>query len=166
MLPAAKRRLLRSAAGALPSHPSSLPGSNTRTTNSSACTASILPTSASVGNNPVIRTATTTTATTPDYWEAVSVVDQKPLNQEEKLQIYKELSKFKLSGFVVMTTMVGYAMAPGVFSASQLALTTIGTAFCVASANTLNQWVEVPFDSQMKRTSKRPIVRGVSVECV
>lgn len=38
-----------------------------------------------------------------------------------------------------MTTMFGYAMAPVELSASMLFWTTVGTAFCVTSANTLNQ---------------------------
>ena len=36
----------------------------------------------------------------------------------------------------------------------------IGTALCVFSANSFNQWLEVPFDAQMKRTCNRPLVRG------
>lgn len=162
---------------------------------------------------------------------AVSWVEQPLLETAGYLSVYKELSKIKLSGLVVLTTMVGYAMAPGAFSGTELFLTTLGTSFCVASANTLNQvrvvsyryhycriitqhddklkldvwrtclppapppslppsrplslvygctrleftvfprspspspfsllqWIEVPYDSQMKRTKNRPVVRG------
>jgi protoheme IX farnesyltransferase len=56
--------------------------------------------------------------------------------------------------------MCGYAVAPGALSLSQLAFTTIGTALCASSANTLNQWMESPFDAQMQRTRSRPIVIG------
>ncbi len=30
---------------------------------------------------------------------------------------------------------------------------------CIASANTLNQWMEVPFDAKMSRTCKRPLCK-------
>jgi len=36
----------------------------------------------------------------------------------------------------------------------------VGTTFCSASANSINQIIEVPFDSQMGRTRDRPLVRG------
>eukprot|EP00163_Fabomonas_tropica_P008958 TRINITY_DN18750_c0_g1_i1.p1 TRINITY_DN18750_c0_g1~~TRINITY_DN18750_c0_g1_i1.p1 ORF type:complete len:283 (-),score=20.46 TRINITY_DN18750_c0_g1_i1:12-827(-) len=38
--------------------------------------------------------------------------------------------------------------------------TMIGTTLCIASANSLNQWLEAPFDSQMTRTQGRPIPCG------
>jgi len=37
--------------------------------------------------------------------------------------------------------------------------TTVGTALCSASANSINQLVEVPYDAQMKRTRNRVLVR-------
>jgi len=37
--------------------------------------------------------------------------------------------------------------------------TAVGTTLCAASANTLNQIQEVPFDAQMARTRARPLVR-------
>ncbi len=49
----------------------------------------------------------------------------------------------RLSGLVVLTTMVGYAMAPGALQGSTLLWTTLGTALCVNAANTWNQWAEV-----------------------
>lgn len=83
------------------------------------------------------------------------------------LQAYLALSKSRLATLVVLTTMAGYAMAPGTCSlaassgspALLLLWTTVGTASCVMSANTLNQWMEIPFDSQMTRTRGRPLVR-------
>lgn len=63
--------------------------------------------------------------------------------------------------------MAGFAIAPTHLLAafplsthlSLLFSTTIGTALCVASANTFNQFVEWPFDSQMTRTRNRPLAR-------
>ena len=70
-----------------------------------------------------------------------------------------ELSKARLSALVVLTTMAGYALAPGATEVGTLLWTTAGTALCSASANSLNQWIEVPYDSQMTRTRNRVLVR-------
>merc|ERR1719423_600012 len=51
-------------------------------------------------------------------------------------------------------------MAPGDLSMSTALLATIGTAMASASANSINQILEVPFDSQMNRTKNRVLVRG------
>jgi protoheme IX farnesyltransferase len=48
-----------------------------------------------------------------------------------------------------------------VFDPYVLALSTIGVGFISASANTVNQFLEVPFDSQMNRTKNRVLVRGL-----
>ena len=85
----------------------------------------------------------------------------------------------------MITCVLGYGMAPGELSALTAISTTVGTTLCVFAANALNQvtgppclvrltvgcgahaahrahaqWMEVPFDAQMKRTRSRPIVRG------
>lgn len=52
-------------------------------------------------------------------------------------------------------------MAPAPLDISNLLWTTIGTTLCICSANSINQFIEVPFDSQMKRTKARVIVRGL-----
>jgi len=73
--------------------------------------------------------------------------------------VYKDLSKSKLSALVVLTTMCGYALAPGATNVIELLSTTIGTGLCTASANAINQWIEAPFDAQMSRTRNRVLVR-------
>jgi protoheme IX farnesyltransferase len=73
--------------------------------------------------------------------------------------IIKELSKGRLAALVVLTTMCGYALAPGAANLATMFWTTTGTALCISSANTLNQWLEVPFDAQMARTRHRALVR-------
>ncbi|ORY94191.1 protoheme IX farnesyltransferase [Syncephalastrum racemosum] len=55
--------------------------------------------------------------------------------------------------------MSGYAMAPGAAGVSTLLYTTVGTALCIASANAINQWIEVPYDAQMLRTRNRVLGR-------
>ena len=72
---------------------------------------------------------------------------------------YPQLSKAKLSSFVILTTMAGYAVAPTALNLATLGWTTLGTGACVASANIINQWIEAPFDSQMSRTKNRVLVR-------
>ena len=76
-----------------------------------------------------------------------------------KLSVYPELAKAKLAGFVLLTTMTGYAMGTCPTTISSLAMVTTGTGLCIMSANSLNQWIESPFDTQMSRTRNRPIVR-------
>ena len=51
-------------------------------------------------------------------------------------------------------------MAPGELSLATAVLATLGTAMASAAANTINQILEVPFDSQMNRTKNRVLVRG------
>ena len=74
-------------------------------------------------------------------------------------KIYSQLSKSQLTMLVVLTSMAGVAISPLPASMSTLLATAVGTASCSASANTLNQLQEVPFDAQMVRTRMRPLVR-------
>ena len=83
------------------------------------------------------------------------------LSWRQKLRYYLRLSKIRLTGLVVLTTMAGFSLAPGEFSAITFGLASVGTMLCSCSANTINQWLEVPFDSQMSRTKNRVLVRGL-----
>jgi protoheme IX farnesyltransferase len=77
--------------------------------------------------------------------------------------------------------MGGFALAPGTFDWMNFGVTAVGTGLCVAAANTYNQarrlkavlntrivnpdcgteqWIEIPYDAQMKRTRNRPLVSG------
>jgi protoheme IX farnesyltransferase len=78
---------------------------------------------------------------------------------EFKISYYKDLSKAKLASFVLISTMAGYALAPGMGSVAGLLNVTVGTGLCIASANTFNQWIEIPYDSQMSRTRNRILPR-------
>lgn len=75
-------------------------------------------------------------------------------------QHYMMLSKLRLTGLVVLTSMAGYGMAPGMFDPVTFLFVTLGTALTSASANATNQFLEVPYDSQMNRTKNRVLVRG------
>jgi heme o synthase len=75
------------------------------------------------------------------------------------LGIYAQLSKARLTAFNVLVAMSGVALSPIPTTVPVLLSTALGTALCSASANTLNQLQEVPYDAQMARTRGRPLVR-------
>ncbi|KAJ1667755.1 Protoheme IX farnesyltransferase, mitochondrial [Coemansia sp. RSA 25] len=75
------------------------------------------------------------------------------------LRAYADLGKGKLTAFVVLTAMAGYAVAPGAAQVAPLLWTAAGTALCAGSANAFNQWIEAPYDAQMSRTRNRPLAR-------
>jgi len=60
-----------------------------------------------------------------------------------------------------MTTMAGYALAPHSLSLTTFILCCVGTGLVSCAANSVNQFFEVPFDSQMARTRHRALVRGL-----
>ncbi|KAK7013165.1 Protoheme IX farnesyltransferase, mitochondrial [Halocaridina rubra] len=74
---------------------------------------------------------------------------------------YSSLAKDRLTGLVVLTAMAGYAMAPGPFDPVTFVCCSVGTGFTSSAANTINQFFEVPYDSQMDRTRNRILVRGL-----
>lgn len=75
------------------------------------------------------------------------------------LRVYEQLSKSRLTILVVLSAMSSVAMSPYPTPLPVLLSTALGTVLCSASANTLNQIQEVPFDAQMARTRNRPLVR-------
>ncbi|KAF7732593.1 Protoheme IX farnesyltransferase, mitochondrial [Apophysomyces ossiformis] len=109
-----------------------------------------------------LYTTATDPQSTPDDNPSNRVTKFKPITTptcSELPKLYKELIKAKLAGLVALTTMSGYAMAPGAATVSTLLFTTIGTALCISSANAINQWIEVPYDAQMLRTRNRVLGR-------
>ncbi|XP_036408089.1 protoheme IX farnesyltransferase, mitochondrial-like [Megalops cyprinoides] len=82
------------------------------------------------------------------------------LSPEDLPEVYSQLSKIKLTALVVTTTAAGYAMAPVPFDPSVFMLASLGTGLASCAANSINQFFEVPFDSNMNRTKNRPLVRG------
>ncbi|XP_033124433.1 protoheme IX farnesyltransferase, mitochondrial-like [Anneissia japonica] len=94
-------------------------------------------------------------------------VTELPKWVENKVQLsdlpslYMQLSKSRLTGLVVLSAMAGYGMSSGDFVPTTFALMSLGTFFTSCSANAMNQFFEVPFDSQMLRTRNRVLVRGL-----
>ncbi|KAG2149004.1 protoheme IX farnesyltransferase [Suillus bovinus] len=91
---------------------------------------------------------------TPAGFKEVEVLTPRRL-----LKIYAQLSKSRLTILVVLTAMSGVALSPLPATVPILLSTAFGTALCSASANTLNQIQEIPYDAQMARTRQRPLVR-------
>jgi heme O synthase-like polyprenyltransferase len=57
-------------------------------------------------------------------------------------KVYLDLTKSKLTVFVLLTTIAGYTIAPGFNTLPVLFLTTAGTGLQIACANTMNQVAE------------------------
>ncbi|NXX95352.1 COX10 protein, partial [Centropus bengalensis] len=82
------------------------------------------------------------------------------LRLEDLPGILARLSKIKLTALVVSTASAGFAMAPVPFDLTCFLLASFGTGLASCAANSINQFFEVPFDSNMNRTKNRPLVRG------
>ncbi|KAL6094592.1 cox10 [Pungitius sinensis] len=74
--------------------------------------------------------------------------------------VYAKLAKIKLTALVVTSAAAGFAMAPVPFDPLIFVVASLGTCLASCSANSINQYFEVPFDSNMNRTKNRPLVRG------
>ncbi len=71
-----------------------------------------------------------------------------------------QLSKARLSGMVVITTLVGYLLAVPRLDWPQLLATVLGTTLTAFGANALNQYRERGVDARMERTRDRPLPAG------
>lgn len=81
---------------------------------------------------------------------------------ESRVKQYAKLSKIRLTGFVTSTAITGSYIACDSFIESLpiIAVAALGTFLCSSSAASLNQFLETPYDSQMRRTAIRPLVVG------
>lgn len=94
----------------------------------------------------------------PNLWY-IDSIDLKKLPQH-----YLMLSKSRLTLLVCITSAAGYGLASSAnmcFDPYILLVSTVGVGLTSASANSINQFLEVPFDSQMMRTRNRVLVRGL-----
>jgi heme o synthase len=71
-----------------------------------------------------------------------------------------QLTKPGVSRLVFFTTWFGAALAPGPCAWRDLVFTVLGTWLIVASANTLNMYLEHDVDALMERTRTRPLPAG------
>ncbi|MBK9981550.1 MAG: protoheme IX farnesyltransferase [Saprospiraceae bacterium] len=77
------------------------------------------------------------------------------------LQDLELLVKFRLSSFVVFSSVVAYLIAAGTnFHIISFLLLTAGGFLITFSANILNEILEADYDKMMERTSNRPLAAG------
>ena len=87
--------------------------------------------------------------------------EDSPSRLRTLLHLYADLVKLRLSMLVVVTAGVGCIMASGPTIDWLLVLwTVVGTMACAASANAINQIIEVRRDALMLRTQGRPLPSG------
>ncbi len=78
-----------------------------------------------------------------------------------QLAIWSELTKLRLTSMVLITTAMGFYLAPSsTFNWMLLFHALFGTALLASAAAALNQYAEREYDARMPRTSKRPIPSG------
>mmetsp|Transcript_17964 Transcript_17964/g.29141 ORF Transcript_17964/g.29141 Transcript_17964/m.29141 type:complete len:448 (-) Transcript_17964:3122-4465(-) len=83
-----------------------------------------------------------------------------PSNVAGMIKMYAQLSKYKLSAFVVLSSSAGFILAGAPIAVGPLAAVTVGTALQSGAANTFNQLYEIKTDALMKRTCARPLPSG------
>ena len=72
-----------------------------------------------------------------------------------------ELTKPRITGLVLVTAAVGYAVGTGAsFELPRFLLFMAGTALLCSGASALNQYLERDADARMHRTRRRPIPAG------
>jgi protoheme IX farnesyltransferase len=72
-----------------------------------------------------------------------------------------ELTKPRITGLVLITAAVGYAVGSGAsFEAARFLLFMAGTGLLCSGASALNQYLERDADARMQRTCRRPIPAG------
>ncbi|XP_046991916.1 protoheme IX farnesyltransferase, mitochondrial [Schistocerca americana] len=111
-------------------------------------------------SSPSSDTSTSSTSTKKKNVADSNKWQEITINYSTLPQQYLKLSKIRLTSLVVMSSMAGYALAPAPFELSTFILSSVGTGLTSCAANSINQFFEVPFDSQMARTRNRVLVRG------
>jgi len=79
----------------------------------------------------------------------------------KKTNPWIELVKPKITALILVTTLLGYYLAPGAMDWSlKMLLTFLGTGLASSGASALNQFIEREADKQMVRTQNRPLPAG------
>jgi protoheme IX farnesyltransferase len=91
----------------------------------------------------------------------VTAVATAPRLLRERLGLYLDLTKPRLTSLVLVTTLAGFHLASrGGIDAALLLHTLLGTALAAAGASALNQYLERAEDARMRRTLARPLPAG------
>ncbi|PRP82391.1 protoheme IX farnesyltransferase, mitochondrial-like [Planoprotostelium fungivorum] len=72
-----------------------------------------------------------------------------------QISAYISLSKPRLSALVLVSTGIGYLMTPGPVDGVKFTSCCVGTGLAITAANTYNQFIEIPRDAKMSRTTDR-----------
>ena len=92
---------------------------------------------------------------------AVTTAGEFEYSLRTRLQDYTVLSKFRLSGLVMVTVAAGYFIgAPGMPNFWVLGATMVGVSLVAAGTAALNQYMERERDGRMPRTRNRPLPSG------
>jgi protoheme IX farnesyltransferase len=88
-------------------------------------------------------------------------VPTAPVEKTTLLNAFLDLTKFRLTSLVLLTTLVGFYMGarPSVDYVLLVHLM-LGTALVASGASALNQLLEKEFDAMMRRTCSRPLPSG------
>jgi protoheme IX farnesyltransferase len=86
-------------------------------------------------------------------------LNRKLKNISEFFSILTELTKFRITFFVSVTTFVGYIIHNGGVDLN-IIVPTFGVLVLACGASSLNEWQERSYDSKMNRTNSRPIPSG------
>jgi protoheme IX farnesyltransferase len=94
----------------------------------------------------------------------VSPIQRRRIASSTLLEDYWELTKPEINFLIAITVATGFWLgstaAPLHFPWMPFVHTLLGTIFVASGAATLNQLIEVQFDSQMRRTARRPLASG------
>lgn len=84
-----------------------------------------------------------------------------PLATREKLAAYVELTKPRITLFIVLTAAAGFCLGTeGTLDYTLLAHTLVGVALLSSGIAALNQYMERDLDGRMRRTASRPLPTG------
>ena len=92
-----------------------------------------------------------------------STINSKPVvnsKKKSRLALYGDLTKFRLSSLVVVTSGAGFLCGGMPLDFTTMAAACVGTGLCAASAGSFNQIIEKERDASMKRTNQRPLPSG------
>src|SRR5215470_10094197 len=94
----------------------------------------------------------------------VSAVQSRPIARSNALVDYWALTKPEINFLIVITTAAGFWMGTAAalpnFPWMPFLHTLLGTAFVASGAAALNQLIELQYDTQMRRTARRPLASG------
>src|SRR5260221_1905859 len=91
----------------------------------------------------------------------VQSLTEAPVAEKSWLAIFCELIKVRLTGLVLLTTLVGFYLGNrGAVDYALMAHALLATALVACGASALNQWWEREHDAKMRRTEDRPLPSG------